>query len=199
MNSFPVFRFHSYLTRGVVGLGLLTPCGLNAQGFEGLIQQLTGSAVEKEIRGSSADQVASETADPTKPLPSVPIPSSVEILSSQQEDSDFKPQENIKTNGVVVQGLDKITGRVFITQAPLNQEIGFGSLRIVVHHCEKAPAESREESMAFVTISETKGPFPAQELFSGWMFSASPALSSFDHPLYDVWVKECKVLPPKTR
>ena len=30
------------------------------------------------------------------------------------------------------------------------------------------------------------------EIFSGWMFASSPALSALDHPVYDIWVLECK-------
>jgi Uncharacterized protein conserved in bacteria len=198
------FPFLLMLRKGLVlgGIGgaiVMTSPACQAQEFEMLLQKLVGSEVEKELSGSQADQVSSETADAVKLPPSVPIPSSTEILASHQDEENPLPQENIKTNGVVVQGLDKTTGRVFITEAPINQEIEFGPLKIVVRHCEKAPAESRDESIAFVTISETKGPFPPLELFSGWMFSSSPALSSLDHPLYDVWVRECKILTRKKK
>ena len=29
-------------------------------------------------------------------------------------------------------------------------------------------------------------------LFSGWMFASSPAVSALEHPVYDVWVTDCK-------
>jgi hypothetical protein len=31
-----------------------------------------------------------------------------------------------------------------------------------------------------------------EALFSGWMFASSPALSALEHPVYDVWVIDCK-------
>ena len=102
------------------------------------------------------------------------------------------PQKNSITNGVALQGLDKQTARVFIIDAPVGQPIEFGTLTVVVQHCEKA--SQRQESMAFVQITEKKANSDPQNLFSGWMFSSSPALSAFDHPVYDIWIKECKVL-----
>ncbi|MEZ5921142.1 MAG: DUF2155 domain-containing protein [Parvularculaceae bacterium] len=33
---------------------------------------------------------------------------------------------------------------------------------------------------------------PPGVIFSGWMFASSPALNPLDHPVYDVWVIDCK-------
>ena len=33
-------------------------------------------------------------------------------------------------------------------------------------------------------------------LFTGWMFASSPALSALEHPVYDVWVIDCKASAP---
>jgi|GEM_PF-3900663 len=156
---------------------------LYAQDFESLLTELSGS---------NADQLESEKTPEKKKEPP-PHLSSADIASLSEND-ELAPEENVKTNGVTLQGLDKPTARVFIIDATIGQTIEFGTLKIVVQHCEKAPLENRQESMAFVKITETKPNCPAQQLFSGWMFSSSPALSSFDHPMYDVWIKECKDL-----
>ena len=49
------------------------------------------------------------------------------------------------------------------------------------------------EAAAFLQIWERK-PHEDQSkwVFSGWMFSSNPALSAMDHPVYDVWVIDCK-------
>ncbi len=150
-------------------------------------------ALLKELSGSDADQVESEMEDRKKKEEVPSLPSSTITTPSSEED-DFAPEKNIVTNGVTLQGLDKQTARVFIIDAVIGQTIEFGNLKIVVRHCEKAPLESRQESMAFVTISEEKPNSAPQNVFSGWMFSSSPALSALDHPIYDLWVKECKTL-----
>ena len=28
-------------------------------------------------------------------------------------------------------------------------------------------------------------------VFNGWMFSSSPSITPFDHPIYDVWLIKC--------
>lgn len=147
-----------------------------------------------ELVGSDADQKESELQD-QKTNDTTPAPlSSTDIIGPPEEDA-FAQEKNIITNGVTLQGLDKQTGRVFIIDAPIGKPIEFGTLKIVVKHCEKAPLDDRQESMAFVVISEEKPVGTLQNLFSGWMFATSPALSAMDHPTYDVWVKECKALP----
>ena len=32
----------------------------------------------------------------------------------------------------------------------------------------------------------------AVRTFTGWMFASSPALNALEHPVYDVWVLDCK-------
>lgn len=35
-------------------------------------------------------------------------------------------------------------------------------------------------------------------LFRGWMFASSPSLNAMEHPVYDVWVIDCKMVEPRT-
>jgi len=95
----------------------------------------------------------------------------------------------------VMQGLDKITARVSRFDAPVGQAVKFGTLSIVVRDCEKSAPEERTENAAFVQIDETRPKEQKSRLFSGWMFSSSPALSALEHPVYDVNLLECKAPP----
>lgn len=162
---------------------------LQAQDFGSLLDELSGS---------EADQSESEAPPPPKEEPIRPVPSSAELqaaeLENPAEGDELAPVKNIVTNGVTLQGLDKQTARVFIIDAPVGKPIEFGTLKIVVHHCEQSPLENRQESMAFVRITEQKPNVPVQNLFSGWMFASSPALSALDHSIYDVWITGCKDL-----
>ena len=92
----------------------------------------------------------------------------------------------------VMQGLDKITARVSRFEAPVGPPVTFGSLLIVVRDCQKSAPEERPENAAFVEIGEIHPGEGKVQLFSGWMFSSSPALSALDHPVYDVNLLECK-------
>ncbi|HEY1719890.1 MAG TPA: DUF2155 domain-containing protein [Magnetospirillaceae bacterium] len=91
----------------------------------------------------------------------------------------------------VLQGLDKVTGRVQKIDAPVGATIHFGTLEIVARTCRKRPPEEQPESAAFLDIWEIKQNEPATSLFRGWMFASSPALSALENPVYDVWVLDC--------
>ena len=93
---------------------------------------------------------------------------------------------------VVLQGLDKVTARVSRLETPVGQFVRFGTLDIVARTCDKRPPEETPESAAFLDISESKPGEPATEVFRGWMFASSPGLNSMEHPVYDVWVLDCK-------
>ncbi len=92
----------------------------------------------------------------------------------------------------ILQGLDKVTARISTIEAPIDQPVHFGTLIITARTCQKKPPEEPPESAAFLEIEEEKPGEPAQRLFTGWMFASSPALNALQHPVYDVWVKDCK-------
>ena len=92
----------------------------------------------------------------------------------------------------VLQGLDKITARISTLEVPVNQTARFGSLEITVRRCDKTPPEEPPESAAFMEIVDARPDSPPVLLFSGWMFASSPAVSALEHPVYDVWVIDCK-------
>lgn len=95
---------------------------------------------------------------------------------------------------VVLQGLDKVTARVHTFDAPLGTVVRFGTLEIIARHCDKRPPEETPESSAFLDISEVRHGEPTTNLYRGWMFASSPALSALEHPVYDVWVLDCRGL-----
>ncbi len=92
----------------------------------------------------------------------------------------------------VLQGLDKITARVTTIEAPLGTVVRFGTLEILARRCHKRPPEEPPEKTAFLEIRERRPGEPAARLFSGWMFASSPAVSALEHPVYDVWVVDCR-------
>jgi hypothetical protein len=92
----------------------------------------------------------------------------------------------------VLQALDKVTARVTTLEAPLGETVKYGSLEIIARACDKRPPEETPESAAFLDIWETRPGEPVQGVFRGWMFASSPALSAMEHPVYDVWVLDCK-------
>jgi len=96
----------------------------------------------------------------------------------------------------VLQGLDKTTARISKFDAPVGKPVRFGTLVITVRACIKHPPEEEPESAAFLQIDEVRqgerNAVVSQQVFSGWMFASSPALSALENPIYDVGVLDCK-------
>lgn len=98
----------------------------------------------------------------------------------------------IDTRLAVLRGLDKITGRITTLTTPVGDSVRFGSLAIIVRACRTRPPEEPPESAAFLDITDIKPNQPPADVFRGWMFASSPAVSAMDHAVYDIWVLECR-------
>lgn len=75
--------------------------------------------------------------------------------------------------------------------------IRFERLTVRVRACEATPPWERPWSGAFVQIDDQPKRGRLQRVFSGWLFAESPSINSFDHPVYDVWVKSCAMSFPE--
>lgn len=95
----------------------------------------------------------------------------------------------------VLNGLDKITARISVADVKVGSTIPFGVLRITVRACRKSPPIEAPEAAAFLEITEDRPNEDPQKLFSGWMFASNPGLSALNHPIYDVWLLDCKGAP----
>ncbi len=92
----------------------------------------------------------------------------------------------------VLGALDKITARVSKIEAPLGEEVRFGTLKIVVRTCKKSRPTELPEVTAFLEVTDQRPDAKqAETVFKGWMFASSPAVSAIEHPVYDVWVIDC--------
>ena len=92
----------------------------------------------------------------------------------------------------VLQGLDKITARVSTFEILEGNAGYFGTLKIKVRFCKKRPPTEPPERAAFVEVADHKPGETIVKLFTGWMFASSPSLSGLEHPVYDIWILDCK-------
>jgi hypothetical protein len=92
----------------------------------------------------------------------------------------------------VLRAIDKVTARISTVTAPIDQPVRFGALEIVVRSCQDRPPTETPENAAFLQIDEDRPDAPRKRIFSGWMFSSSPALNALEHPVYDIWVHACR-------
>ena len=92
----------------------------------------------------------------------------------------------IEADTAVLQGMDKVTGRVKEITLPVGASIDFGELTITVDKCMTKTPEETPENAAYMRIFQKEN-----KLFDGWMFSSNPAISAMEDPVYDVWVVSC--------
>ena len=99
----------------------------------------------------------------------------------------------IDGNLVYLHVLDKVTSRVEIIEIPVGEIFEFGSLQIEIFLCKKRPPEEVPEDFVLLRVYDKISPENSEIIFQGWMISSSPAVTPFEHPIYDVWVKDCKI------
>jgi len=124
------------------------------------------------------------------------LPAVLGGIAAMAQQADDAEDDMIDHRVAILQGLDKVTARVSPVRAPLDQPTRFGTLEITARACRETPPTEPPESAAFLEIRELPPAAdegePPVELFSGWMFASSPALSALEHPVYDVWVVDCE-------
>lgn len=107
-------------------------------------------------------------------------------------------------------GLDKTTGRIVNFDVSIGETVQFGTLQIIPRVCNTRPQTETPQTTSFVEVeeliakptretrAEDKVQQPSAEvkeskrLFTGWMFASSPGLHGVEHPVYDVWLVDCK-------
>ncbi len=98
---------------------------------------------------------------------------------------------NIPMKVALLRGLDKVTGRISTFSVPVGEVFQFGRTYVIPESCYTRPPEESPENAAYLYIYEKSAKGENIELFKGWMFSSNPALSSMEHPVYDIWVIDC--------
>jgi hypothetical protein len=98
--------------------------------------------------------------------------------------------------------LNKRNNITQIVQLKTGESRRIGNAIIKLATCERtAPWEDPPETGAFVQLfveerATTREKLAWHKVFSGWLFKNSPALNVVEHPVYDVWVKDCAMKFP---
>ena len=92
----------------------------------------------------------------------------------------------------VFSGLDKITGRITSFDVYIDETVQFGALQVTPRACYTRPPTEDPQTDAFVEVDEITLTRKVQRIFTGWMFASSPGLHAVEHPVYDIWLTDCK-------
>ena len=99
----------------------------------------------------------------------------------------------IQGNLVEIKILDKISAKVSIINIDVNSSLMFESLNIKILACYKNPPEEIPEDFVLLKIFDEVSIENHKLIYQGWMISSSPATTPLEHPLYDLWIKSCKI------
>jgi hypothetical protein len=100
--------------------------------------------------------------------------------------------DKIANPTAIFDGLDKITGRIITFEVAINETVQFGTLQVTPRVCYSRPATEQPRTDAFAQVDEVDEQHKFKRIFSGWMFADSPGLHGVEHPIYDVWLIDCK-------
>ena len=100
--------------------------------------------------------------------------------------------ETISNPIAAFSGLDKITGRITNFDVYIDETVQFGALQITPRVCYTRPPTETQRTSVFLEVDQVSLKGGSERIFTGWMFADSPALNAIDHPVYDVWLVDCK-------
>jgi hypothetical protein len=119
-------------------------------------------------------------------------PAAAPAEPSQNEVVVEPPPQRIANPTAVFSGLDKITGRITSFDVAVNETVQFGALQVTPRVCYSRPPTETPQTDSFVEVDEVTLQGAIKRIFTGWMFAASPGLHAVEHPIYDVWLTDCK-------
>ena len=102
------------------------------------------------------------------------------------------PTQKITNPTAVFSGLDKITGRIITFEVAVNETVRFGALEVTPRVCYTRPPTLSPNTDGFIEVDELTLQGELRRIFTGWMFVASPGLNAVEHPIYDIWLTDCK-------
>lgn len=151
---------------------------------------------QQPLRGSQDAGLppAQGQPQPGQAQPGQPQPGQLPGEDTQPNDEIVvrPPEQKIENPKAVFTGLDKITGRTITFDVAINETVQFGALQVTPRVCYTRPPTEAPNTDSFVKVDEVTLQGDVKQIFSGWMFAASPGLNAVEHPIYDVWLIDCK-------
>ncbi len=178
------------MRRAAVWTGAALLAGLAAWQAASALQDTPEAKAPKSSATASPAPVAEQSAAaeatpaPSKAKPSAPLPES-RIVTPMAE--------RVATIGV----LNKRNGLSRDLTMKPGDAVRIGDLVVRLRACEAtAPWEPERWTGAFVQVITRETRTTWRKTFSGWLYKESPSINVVEHPIYDVWVKACKMRHP---
>ena len=101
-------------------------------------------------------------------------------------------QENLVGKTTSIKILDKISYKNELINLINGEETIYKDLAIKSMKCTNSEFDDNPEIKAYIQVRDlTKKNNDEVYVFNNWMFSSSPSIIPFDHPVYDIWLTDC--------
>ena len=101
-------------------------------------------------------------------------------------------QTNLEGTYTDIKILDKISSKNSLLKIKNGDLIKFKDLAIKSLKCKNSEFDDSPEITAYLQVTDlTNKKNDEVFTFNGWMFSSSPSITPFDHPVYDIWLVKC--------
>ena len=105
---------------------------------------------------------------------------------------EIKSEVYFEGNNTDIKVLDKISSKNELIKLINNEEFRYKDLSIKSIKCTDSKFDDNPEIKAYIQVKDlTKKDRDNVFVFNGWMFSSSPSIAPFDHPVYDIWLVNC--------
>ena len=101
-------------------------------------------------------------------------------------------QSNLKGTYTDIKILDKISSKNTLLKLKNGNLVSFKDLSIKSLKCKNSEFDDNPEITAYIQVTDLNNSNNDEVfVFNGWMFSSSPSITPFDHPVYDIWLVNC--------
>ena len=88
--------------------------------------------------------------------------------------------------------LDKISSKISLIKLKNGEQLTFKDLSIKSLKCKNSEFDDNPEITAYIQVRDLTNENNNEVfVFNNWMFSSSPSVTPFDHPVYDVRLVSC--------
>ena len=101
-------------------------------------------------------------------------------------------ENNLEGSFTNIKVLDKISSKNILVKLKNGEDTKHKDLLIKSIKCKNSEFDDNPEITAYLQVKDlTKKNNDEVFVFNGWMFSSSPSITPFDHPVYDIWLVGC--------
>ena len=101
-------------------------------------------------------------------------------------------QSNLEGTYTDIKILDKISSKNTLLKLKNGDLVSCKDLSIKSLKCKNSEFDDNPEITAYIQVRDlTNKNNDEVFVFNGWMFSSSPSITPFDHPVYDIWLVDC--------